>query len=164
MSNVGHGLDGGFLGWIKEAAPQIPRSTAYNYINAALNSGLTIESTADDVTKLKSAKTLDDITVKSLYAPPSATAQEEADKILLEDQAQTPGKYSLISSCLISVREETQQLLDFKDDMTPEVFETSCARLLSTLESMTGSKWAPAPNNTETVHFTEHPESYSLGS
>lgn len=162
VSNVGHGLDGGFLAWLKETCPDIPRSTAYNYLNAAINAGLTIESTEADVAKLKKSKALDDTSIKDLYKSPTLLADTPEDDDEPEPE-ETQSKFCLIRDTLTTARKQCDNLLALKDDMTEAAHETACARLARTLEELTGSKWGPVPDD-HAHTLTEHPEAYELGS
>ncbi len=158
----------GFQTWLKSDVPHIKQSTAYNYINAALNAGLTITSTPDDVAALKKAGTLDTVPVKQLYAPPSADDDEDDDLLNIEETPDpapehTQSKFLLIRDTLVATREECTNLVNIRDEMSPAALETACARLLHTLEELTGSKWC----TTDAEHaatLTEHPEAYELGS
>lgn len=151
---------GGFLDWLKEHAPHLKQATAYNYQYAALNAGLTIESTEADVAKLKKAKALDGTPIKQLYAPPSDDNIEDEEE---EEPEETQSKFVLIRDTLVKTRQECDALINVKDDMTPAAHETACARLVRTLEELTGSKWG-VTDAENAAQLTEHPQAYELGS
>ena len=62
-----------FDAWLQSATEGcLSRRTAYNYLNAALNSGLTAQSTIEDVAEMEKRDALGErkLTAHDLYAPP----------------------------------------------------------------------------------------------
>lgn len=160
LTNGGSDSNGGFLEWLKSEHPQIKQASAYNLMNLAQNAGLTIESTEKDITALKKTKALHGTPLKQLY---TRNTNDEIEEQPDPEPEQPAPKYSLIRDTLTGTRKECQLLLDLKDDMTPAAHETACARLVRTLEELTGSKWGPVDDE-HAAHYTEHPEAYELGS
>ena len=72
------GPQGGFLEWLETKCPDLKRATAYNYLTAAENAGLTVESPLEAVAKLRAANALADRSIGDLYkrkAAPLANAK-----------------------------------------------------------------------------------------
>lgn len=84
----------GFDAWLASTAPSFgfSRSTGYNWMNAALNAGLTATSTLEDVAKLEETDALADrkLTAHDLYSPPRLEDPDPkpAPRIRPEEKAQ----------------------------------------------------------------------------
>lgn len=62
---------------------------------------------------------------------------------------------------LVNLRESCERVVKFKADLSTDRIDTACARLITTLETLTGVAWSPDPaREREALEFKEHAHVY----
>jgi len=127
----------GFDKWLSEFIsrhPDFGRRSAYNYINGAINSGLTSDHGIEHVEAMRAAHALEGKTLKELY--------RLKDKTPPATKPEPPGP-TLVQQAQVALFESLDATITLRDDMAAEVFEACHLRLKETLEKFTGQRWAP---------------------
>lgn len=75
--------------------------------------------------------------------------------------AQQREQFDLKTECLVNLRSSCEQILQISNVLDRERHDTACARLLKTLEEMTGTAWSPDPERKrDQEQFHEHGHVY----
>lgn len=151
--------EGGLRRWIEDKYPQISRMSAYRYITAATNCGLTHLDDFSVIEKLRAAHALKGKTAGELYRLPAAPNDDESSS---PDEEKEP-RWSIIRSAAVDLRERCEEIQKIRDLMSPEAFSTVCARLHATLESLTHQNWGVVEERPPEPFFCEHGDIYELG-
>lgn len=159
---------GEFMPWLEKNCAGITQRSANLFMRDA--------SVAIESKKLRGLETL-------LLGGGTKADLAKADKLLLEfidgrtqaelredlkggkkeksrDQQQRE-QYDLKRECLVGLRTSCEQILLVAADLDKPRHDTACARLLETLEKLTGCAWRPdAEAKRETIPFKEHGHVY----
>lgn len=123
----------GFNAWLGSKFPGFSRATAYNYINAARNCGLTSDDGLDAVEDMRAGQRLHDKTAKELYR--------------LNGALKTPDKHipepplNLVAQVWAATSTQLGELRAVREQMEPDQYGTICAALQQALEDFTGAGW-----------------------
>jgi hypothetical protein len=137
--------------------PRVSLRSARNYMNAARNAGLTEESTAKDLEKLRKSEALHGRKPTDLYRLMEQEQEQE------QEQQESPTKWNLLRDAAVSLREHCETAVELRAQMNKKVFSTVCARLQRTLEELTKHPWDMVTVR-QGNHFKEHGDVYEIGS
>jgi hypothetical protein len=154
---VGHGNFIDFLESETVADLNISDRSANRYMNAARNVGLTEDSAASDIDRLRKAKALHGRKPTDLYQ------LQDRQPTTDNDEPDRQSRWSLVRDSAIAMRDACDTALQMREQMSKKAFETLAARLHATLEAFTGSDWDMVAKRKRN-HFKEHGDIYELGS
>jgi len=122
----------GFSGWLAAKEDEVPRGTAYRYMNAAVNAGLTENSNESALHKLVESRALKGKKLVDLYkSPRQLSAPKENEQL----------EFNLVAEVLTENQKLCKQLIDLRDDMDEDQLRAAVERLEQTLEELTGAEW-----------------------
>jgi hypothetical protein len=124
----------GFDQWLEDHFPDTSRRSAYNYMNAARNAGLTSDHTLEDVDALRESLALHEKKPTDLYRLPDSLKPAPS----LDDPAPPVNLAAQVQLELFSVLDQT---ITARESMDPATYEATWHRMQTTLEAFTGTRW-----------------------
>ena len=152
------GLPPGFEAWLNKGDVNVPKRTAYRYIQAATNAGLTAESTPEDVKVLRDAAKLAGQTLTALCRKPVNKDNQEAEvHEVTPEEAESERLESLREQYRLSAEFLAQQVIAEQTwaELSPEEiaafagFLADAARVVKA--GLKKAKELPAPQPTKRV-------------
>lgn len=122
----------GFSGWLAAKENEVPRGTAYRYMNAAINAGLTENSNESALHKVVETRALKGKKLGDLYKTPNQLAAPKENEQL---------EFDLVADTIKDNTKICDQLIKLREEMDDDQFTAVVERLEKTLEDLTGAEW-----------------------